>query len=401
MLGADAARVRVATRFGTTADAFREFLRQGGLGGRINAELDALDSATVTALAACARASAAGSWTAPAPATAAVPDCSWKAWTRDAASRSPASSATAEDLPSPPLPGQQETFLNVRGEAACCTRCTKSTRHCTTIGHATACTRDSRTRSRALRGVQQMVRSDLGRRRHVHARHRFGIPRGRVITMPMDGKRSCRARSIRTSSMSTSPHARRTALDTAAGLGPRPSDWSRRSRLRERYAGGSVRGRARALSLSDAEVSAGAQALPLIEKTLRLAPWISNGRAMAPTGSCISCRRARRRFTAGWRTLNRYALRAVPRCRGGSRDRRPHRQWPRRICAQCRRHGQVQPGGSCRRHDRPGWEPVMKRAAAISPIRGGRTCHAASFARNWHPAVVARGRYRADRDGQR
>src|SRR5882762_6168249 len=37
--------VRVPRGFATTAEAFREFLRQGGLEGRINAELDALDSA--------------------------------------------------------------------------------------------------------------------------------------------------------------------------------------------------------------------------------------------------------------------------------------------------------------------------------------------------------------------
>jgi pyruvate,water dikinase len=44
------------------------------------------------------------------------------------------------------------------------------------------------------------------------------------------------------------------------------------------------------------------------------------------------------------------------------------------------------------RHDRPNWEPVMKRASAIVTNRGGRTCHAAIIARELGiPAVVGCG----------
>jgi pyruvate, water dikinase len=46
------AGVKVPTGFATTAHAFREFLKHGGLTERINAKLDALDTEDVRALAA-------------------------------------------------------------------------------------------------------------------------------------------------------------------------------------------------------------------------------------------------------------------------------------------------------------------------------------------------------------
>ena len=45
--------VRVPTGFATTADAYREFLAQGGLDTKINAELDALNVDDTQALAVC------------------------------------------------------------------------------------------------------------------------------------------------------------------------------------------------------------------------------------------------------------------------------------------------------------------------------------------------------------
>ena len=40
----------------------------------------------------------------------------------------------------------------------------------------------------------------------------------------------------------------------------------------------------------------------------------------------------------------------------------------------------------------PDWEPIMKKASAIVPNRGGRTCHAAIIARELGiPAVVGCG----------
>ena len=55
------------------------------------------------------------------------------------------SSATAEDLPEASFAGQQETFLNVRGERRTCSRrCTKCSPRCSTIAPSPiACTRAS------------------------------------------------------------------------------------------------------------------------------------------------------------------------------------------------------------------------------------------------------------------
>jgi pyruvate,water dikinase len=113
-----ASGVRVPGGFATTAHAFREFLRHGGLTERINARLAALDTDDVRALA------EAGAeirrWVCeaafPADLEAAVraeyervaagsPDATWAV----------RSSATAEDLPDASFAGQQETFLNVHG----------------------------------------------------------------------------------------------------------------------------------------------------------------------------------------------------------------------------------------------------------------------------------------------
>ena len=110
--------VAVPGGFATTADAFREFLSANSLSERINELLDNLDVADVDAL------TAAGSqirgWVMAAPLQASLEQSireSYRALGKDVpvAVRS---SATAEDLPDASFAGQQETFLNVRGEDA-------------------------------------------------------------------------------------------------------------------------------------------------------------------------------------------------------------------------------------------------------------------------------------------
>ncbi|HEX9474233.1 MAG TPA: PEP/pyruvate-binding domain-containing protein, partial [Steroidobacteraceae bacterium] len=112
--------VRVPRGFATTADAFREFLHQGGLDRRIKAELDVLDCADVTALSACG--ARIRGWILDTPFPPALRQAVLDGWRAMAAGRNIAvavrSSATAEDLPSASFAGQQETFLNVQGEAA-------------------------------------------------------------------------------------------------------------------------------------------------------------------------------------------------------------------------------------------------------------------------------------------
>ena len=93
------------------------------------------------------------------------------------------SSATAEDLPEASFAGQQETFLNVRGEE-----------HLLAVHARSVCLAVQRSRDRLPRAqqVRSQRRGALGRRaahgaqrpgccgRHVHARHRLRIPRRRV-----------------------------------------------------------------------------------------------------------------------------------------------------------------------------------------------------------------------------
>src|SRR5215472_12764931 len=113
--------VQVPGGFATTADAYREFLQQGGLDARIRAELAALDVNDVAKLAASG--ARIRQWIlatpfAPAFVQAVAVELRHMSGGRDDLAVAVRSSATAEDLPEASFAGQQETFLNVRGEAA-------------------------------------------------------------------------------------------------------------------------------------------------------------------------------------------------------------------------------------------------------------------------------------------
>ena len=110
--------VRVPTGFATTAHAFREFLKHGGLTERISQRLATLDTDDVRALAA-AGAEIRG-WVEAQPFPADLEQAIRTAYDKLAgdnpnASFAVRSSATAEDLPDASFAGQQETFLNVIG----------------------------------------------------------------------------------------------------------------------------------------------------------------------------------------------------------------------------------------------------------------------------------------------
>ena len=110
--------VRVPTGFATTAHAFREFLKAGDLGARINAKLSALDVEDVRALAAVGAEIRAmmEAQAFPPELEQAIREAFQKLSAENAgASFAVRSSATAEDLPDASFAGQQETFLNVSG----------------------------------------------------------------------------------------------------------------------------------------------------------------------------------------------------------------------------------------------------------------------------------------------
>src|ERR1700686_3251044 len=112
--------VQVPGGFATTAHAYREFLEQGGLAARIRGELAALDVDDVARLAATGARLRGGILATPFPPalTAAVSAQLQRISAGDDLAVAVRSSATAEDLPDASFAGQQESCLNVRGEAA-------------------------------------------------------------------------------------------------------------------------------------------------------------------------------------------------------------------------------------------------------------------------------------------
>ena len=110
------------------------------------------------------------------------------------------SSATAEDLPDASFAGQQETFLNVRGEAAvldACRRCFASLFTDRAISYREAKGFDHLKVALSI-GVQQMVRSDLaGAGRHVLDRYRNGFRSRRAHRCRVGTGRERRARDYR------------------------------------------------------------------------------------------------------------------------------------------------------------------------------------------------------------
>lgn len=111
------AGVRVPGGFATTADAFREFLAQGGLAQRIEGALVSLDVGDVQTL---ARVGAQiRQWIVETPLPSALEEEIRRQYAvlehGGEGSYAVRSSATAEDLPDASFAGQQETFLNIRG----------------------------------------------------------------------------------------------------------------------------------------------------------------------------------------------------------------------------------------------------------------------------------------------
>jgi pyruvate,water dikinase len=111
--------VQVPGGFATTSEAFNDFLEQGGLKARIQAELDALDVEDVVKLAEVG--AKIRKWVISEPFSEELEKLVTESYFQlkgdsgDEFAVAVRSSATAEDLPDASFAGQQETFLNVRG----------------------------------------------------------------------------------------------------------------------------------------------------------------------------------------------------------------------------------------------------------------------------------------------
>src|SRR5436190_3857281 len=169
MLGSLAqAGIRVPGGFATTAGAYQDFLATNGLAERIAKRLGALNPDDVQALEKCG--AEIRGWIAQAPLPKAVEEeirsfyqklikrCSGEI------SFAVRSSATAEDLPDASFAGQQETFLNIRGEDPVLDAIRKvyaSLYNDRAISYRVHRGYDHGAVSLSV-AVQQMVRSDLG-----------------------------------------------------------------------------------------------------------------------------------------------------------------------------------------------------------------------------------------------
>lgn len=161
------AGVRVPGGFATTADAYREFLKFNALERPIADQLAALDAheSTLTESGEEIRhAIARGHF--PDAVAAAIRDAYRALCERLGEPNAPVavrSSATAEDLPEASFAGQQDSFLNIHGEAAlldACRRCYASLFTDRAIAYREAHGFDHLKVALSV-GVQEMVRSDL------------------------------------------------------------------------------------------------------------------------------------------------------------------------------------------------------------------------------------------------
>jgi pyruvate,water dikinase len=163
------AGIRVPNGFAVTAEAYRHFLRTAGLEAEIRKTLDGLDTADFAALAGRGRHIREAILSKPLPddlraeIAAAYAELCREAGTphADTAVRS---SATAEDLPTASFAGQQESYLNVRGERAvidACRQCIASLFTDRAISYRVDKGFDHLAVALSV-GVQRMVRSDLG-----------------------------------------------------------------------------------------------------------------------------------------------------------------------------------------------------------------------------------------------
>ena len=396
--------VSVPGGFATTASAFREFLAQSGLAGRIHAALDALDVDDLQALAETGR--TVRGWVLETPFPPAFDSAIEAAWSRLCATEGsePAvavrSSATAEDLPDASFAGQQETFLNVRGlrdvqakihevfaslynDRAIAYRVHQGFTHADVALSA---------------GVQIMVRSDIG---------------ASGVMFTLDTESGFRDAVLVTASYGLGETVVQGAVNPDEFCVYKPALASghypilRRNRgnkaIEMVYSGASGSGvetrkvapeRRLAFSLSDADVIELARQAVTIEKHYGKPMDIEWARDGASGRLYIVQARPETVRSRSGSVIERYRLKEQGEvlCEGRSIGHRIGSGTARviRSVAEIER---VQKGDVLVTDmTDPDWEPIMKRAAAIVTNRGGRTCHAAIIARELGiPAVVGCG----------
>ena len=392
--------VKVPGGFATTADAYREFLHQGGLDEKIRAVLASLDVDDVKALAITG--ANIRKWILDTPFPPALENAVLESFRRMAGGRDIAvavrSSATAEDLPEASFAGQQETFLNVRGEA-----------HILSTMHEVFASLFN-DRAIAYRvhqgfdhsvvalsaGVQHMVRSDLG-------------SSGVMFTLDTDS--GFRDVVFVTASYGLGETVVQGAVNPDEFYLYKPAVRAARSSILRRnlgskaikmvYAEAGSGERVRTIEVSAADrarfcvtdedlVTLAEQAL-IIEQHYGQPMDIEWGKDGETGEIMILQARPETVQSRAGRSIQRYTLRQRSKilATGRSIGQRIG-AGPVRVIRSVAEMARVQAGDVLVADmTDPDWEPVMKRASAIVTNRGGRTCHAAIIARELGiPAVV-------------
>jgi len=405
--------VRVPGGFATTSHAYREFLAQGGLDARIRAELAALDVDDVVKLAAVG--ARIREWILATPFSAPLAAAVSAELKRMSGGREVAvavrSSATAEDLPDASFAGQQETFLNVSGEAAVLEamhRVFASLFNDRAIAYRVHQGYDHGAVALSA-GVQHMVRSDLGAsgvmftldtdsgfRDVVFITAAWGL--GETVVQGAVNpdefyvyKPALRAGKYAIVRRNLGGKALKMVF-APAGSAARVATVEVAEADRQRFC------------LSDADLETLARQALVIEEHYGRPMDIEWGKDGASGEIFILQARPETVQSRAGRTIQRYTL------KGRSRELASGRSigqrigaGPARVVRDVSEIARVQSGDVLVADiTDPDWEPVMKRAAAIVTNRGGRTCHAAIIARELGiPAVVGCGdATQRIRDGQ-
>mgnify|MGYP001133519332 CR=1 FL=1 len=404
-----AAGVRVPGGFATTAHAFRQFLRHGGLAERIEARLEALNTDDVRALAAAG--AEIRQWIVETPFPAdldAAIRAQFKLLVADNAGATFAvrSSATAEDLPDASFAGQQETFLNVSGidevlhrmkevfaslynDRAISYRVHKGFAHGEVALSA---------------GVQRMVRSDLGAagviftidtesgfKDVVFITSSYGL--GETVVQGAVNPDEFYVHKP-TLAAGKFPVIRRvlgsklqrmdfTSADEKAASGKLVKVVDTPPEQRNRY------------SLTDADVIELAKYALIIETHYRRPMDIEWGKdGVDGRLYILQARPETVKSQADGKIEHHYKLKTKGTVLAEGRAiGQKIGTGPARLVRSTAEMDRVQPGDVLVTDmTDPNWEPVMKRASAIVTNRGGRTCHAAIIARELGiPAVVGCG----------
>ena len=407
-----ASGVRVPGGFATTAHAFRQFLRHGGLDRRIQDKLSTLDVEDVRALAEAG--ALIRQWIVDTPFPPELEAAIRAEFERltagsPAASFAVRSSATAEDLPDASFAGQQETFLNVTGiedilhrikevfaslynDRAISYRVHKGFAHADVALSA---------------GVQRMVRSDVGAAGvlftidtesgftevvFITASYGLGelVVQGAInpdefyVHKPtLVAGRFAVIRRVLGSKLQRMEFA---SAQEKAESGRLVKVVDNPPEMRNRYA------------LSDADVTELARFALIIEKHYGRPMDIEWGKdGVDGQIYILQARPETVKSQSAGRVEQRYKLKGdhskTPVLTEGRAIGQKIGTGPVRLVRSTAEMDRVQPGDVLVTDmTDPNWEPVMKRAAAIVTNRGGRTCHAAIIARELGiPAVVGCG----------